>query len=135
MGTRGTFVYGDAETVIDKLDGVEKDLATRRVFILTLEAKNAAEIAFYERTAPGRVTISRWKGAPNGDFHTAVNEAIIANRGVHCVGEQTKAIVKRLPRLETESDISAPHTAKAAISHQIRAHDKEYLRASLYLLC
>ena len=126
---------GDAETVIDKLSGIEKDLTTRRVYIFTLETKRSAEVAFYERTKPGRVTVSRWRGKPSGTFHSKVNEAIIANKGVHCVGEQTKTIVKKLPKLTKDDDVSAPHNAKAAFFHQVRAHGTDYVRASVYLLC
>lgn len=128
-------LYGDAETVIDKLSGIEKDLTTRRVFIFTLETSKKAEIAFYERSSPGKVTISRWSGSPNPSFQNQVNDAIIANKGVHCVGEQSKAIIQRLPELRKEEEVSAPVNAKAAFSHQIRAHGNDYLRTSIYLMC
>ncbi len=127
--------FGDPETVINKLGAVEADLSDRRVFVLTLQTNDSAEIALYERTRPGRVTISRWKGAPSEDFQSQVNETIIANKGVHCVGEQTKAIVSRLPNVQTETDVAAPANAKAAFSHQIRAQGKDYLGASVIILC
>ena len=128
-------IYGDAATIIDKLGGINKDLTTRRVYVFTLEASKYAEVAFYERTSPGKVTISRWKGKPDAKFHNAVHKAIIENKGVHCVGEQTKAIVDKLPRLTKEEEISAPVNAKAAFSHQIKAVSDDYMRTSVYLMC
>jgi hypothetical protein len=128
-------LYGDPETIISKLDSIDRDLTTRRVYMFTLESKENAEIAFYERSSPGKVSISRWKGKSDTTFHKAVHKAIIENKGVHCVGEQTKAIVATLPKLKKEEDIAAPVNAKAAISHQLRAHSTEYIRTTLYLMC
>jgi hypothetical protein len=128
-------LYGDPETIIAKLDSVGRDLTTRRVYMLTLESKDGAEIAFYERSSPGKVSISRWKGKPNQAFHSAVHKAIIDNKGIHCVGEQTKFIVSALPKLKKDDDVAAPVNAKAAFSHQLRAHGSEYLRTTLYLMC
>jgi hypothetical protein len=128
-------IYGDAETIIDKMGGIDKDLTTRRVYIFTLETAKAAEIAFYERTSPGKVTISRWSGKPDPSFYNAVNNAIIENKGVHCVGEQTKAIVSKLSELKKDQEVAAPVNAKAAFSHQVRARGGEYMRTSVYLMC
>jgi hypothetical protein len=128
-------LYGDAETIIDKLDGIKRELSSRRVYIFTLEAARRAEIAYYESSAPGKVSIHRWSGQSDDSFHNTVHKAIIDNKGVHCVGEQTKAIVSKLPRLAKEEEISAPVNAKAAFSHQIRAHGDEYLRVTIYLMC
>ena len=54
---------------------------------------------------------------------------------MHCVGEQTKQIVKRLPRLKTEENIPVPANGKAAFSHAIRNRGSEYIRATIYLMC
>jgi hypothetical protein len=128
-------LYGDPETIIAKLDSINRDLTTRRVYMFTLESKTNAEIAFYERTSPQKVSISRWKGKSDQAFHSTVHKAIIENKGVHCVGEQTKSIVSSLPKLKKDEDIAAPVNAKAAFSHQLRAHGSEYLRTTLYLMC
>jgi hypothetical protein len=128
-------LYGDGETIIRKMGAIDTDLRTRRVYVFTLETQKSAEIAFYEATSPNKVTISRWTGRPDPSFHTSVSSAIIENKGVHCVGEQTKAIVERLPQLKTEQEVAAPANAKAAFSHQVRAAGNDYIRTTVYLMC
>jgi hypothetical protein len=128
-------LYGDAEIIIDKLGGIKRELTGRRVYIFTPETARRAEIAYYESTIPGKVSTHRWSGQSDDSFHNAVHKAIMDNKGVHRVGEQTKAIVSKLPRLAKEEEISAPVNAKAAFSHQVRSHGNEYLRVTIYLMC
>ena len=128
-------LYGDAETIIGKLEDIKRDLPSRRVYIFTLEADKYSELAFYERTSPGKVKISRWKGRSGSNLRKKVHEAIMANKGVHCVGEQTKVSLSKLPKLSIESDVAAPANAKAAFSHQIRSMGTGYVNTSIYLMC
>jgi hypothetical protein len=128
-------LYGDSETIIRKMGAIETNLTTRRVYVFTLETQKSAEIAFYEATSPNKVAISRWSGRPDPSFHTSVSSAIIDNKGVHCVGEQTKAIVQRLPQLKMEEEVAAPTNARAAFSHQVRAAGSDYMRTTIYLMC
>jgi hypothetical protein len=128
-------LYGDPETVISKLDKIEMNLPNRRVFMFTLETKDKAELSFYERTSKDRVSVSRWQGKPDDQFHNSVSKAIIDNKGVNCVGEQTKAIVKKFPQLKNEGDVAVPANGRAAFSHAIRNQGNEYLRTTVYLMC
>ncbi|RVP20772.1 hypothetical protein [Sinorhizobium meliloti] len=128
-------LYGDADTIIQKLEDVQRDLPSRRVYIFTLETSKNSELAFYERTSPGKVTVSRWKGRAGPELRNKVHDAIIGNKGIQCVGEQTKAIVSKLPELKVDQEIAAPVNAKAAFSHQIRAQGEEYMSTSIYLMC
>ncbi len=127
--------YGDAETIIRKLGKFEMNLSGRRVFALLVEGANDSEIRVYERKSPGRYSVSLWKGAMTPGLRSNIDKAIIENKGVHCVGEQTKAIVTQMPDLRTESDIPAPATATAAFAHPIRNSSGPYLRSTVYLLC
>ena len=129
-------LYGDPETIITKLGSINRDLTTRRVYMFTLESKKDAELAFYERISPGKVAVLRWKGKADETFHASVHKAIIDNKGVHCVGEQTKAIISSLPKLKKDDDIAAPVRYKGRIftSTQSTWHG-EYIRTTLYLMC
>jgi hypothetical protein len=128
-------LYGDPDTVLRKLNKIEMDLPNRRVFMFSVESKDYAELAFYERTAKERVTVSRWRGKPESRLHESISQAIIDNRGVNCVGEQTKQIVKKLPDLKTEGDIPVPANGRAAFSHAVRDRGGDYVRTTIYLMC
>src|SRR5262245_11143805 len=105
-------LYGDGDTIIKNLEGIKMDLPSRRVYIFTLETGKDAELAFYERTSPGKVTISRWKGKSGAELRNKVHDIIIENKGVQCVGEQSKAILSKLPELKIDKEIAAPANAK-----------------------
>jgi hypothetical protein len=128
-------LYGDPETINRKIEQLDLDLPRRRVFIFTLSNRERAELALYERTAPGRVSITSWRGRPSDLPHERIREAIIDNKGVHCVGEQTKAIVNDLSDVKFDSDIPAPANAKAAFSHSVRERGGEYANGTIYLMC
>jgi hypothetical protein len=127
--------YGDAGTIVRKLGKFEMNLSGRRVFALLVEGSKDSEIRVYERSKPGLYSVSLWKGALTPTLRSNIDKAIIDNKGVHCVGEQTKAIVGQMPELRTESDIPAPASATAAFAHPIRNMGDAYVRATVYLLC
>jgi hypothetical protein len=128
-------LYGDPDTIIRKLGKFEMNLSGRRVFALLVEGTKDAEVRVFERNSPGRYSVSLWKGSLSPTLRANVDKAIIDNKGVHCVGEQTKAIVSQMPDMRIETDIPAPATATAAFSHPIRNLSGSYLRATVYLLC
>jgi hypothetical protein len=127
--------YGDSETVIRKLGKFEMNLSGRRVFALLVEGNKETEIRVFERSAPGTYSVSLWKGALTPTLRGNIDKSIIDNKGVNCVGEQTKGIVSQLPELKTESEIPAPASAKGAFAHPIRNMSAPYVRATVYLLC
>jgi hypothetical protein len=127
--------YGDSAIIVRKLSKFEMNLSGRRVFALLLEGAKDSAIRVYERSSPGRYSVSLWKGALAPTLRANLDKAILENKGVHCVGEQTKAIVSQMPELRVESDIPAPASAKAAFSHPIRDMNDTYVRATVYLLC
>jgi hypothetical protein len=127
--------YGDADAIIRKLNNFEMNLSGRRVFALLAENATDATVRFYERSKPGTYSVSLWTGAVSPELKSNIDKAILDNKGVHCVGEQTKSIVTEMPKLQTETDIPAPASAKAAFSHPIREMGNGYLRTTIYLLC
>lgn len=127
--------YGDAETIIRKLGKFEMNLSGRRVFALLVEGAKDSEIRVFERTSPGKYSVSVWQGALTPVLRTNIDKAIIDNKGVHCVGEQTKAIVSQMPELRVETEVPAPANAVAAFAHPIRNRGASYSRATVYLLC
>ncbi|SDP83788.1 hypothetical protein [Phyllobacterium sp. OV277] len=122
-------------TILRKLSKFDLGLDDRRVFILTVETGGEAQISFYEKTSPHQLTVKKWRGASEGNISAKLESSIIKNKGVHCVGEQSKAILDSFPNVKEDTDVPIPVNAKAAFSHAIRAFDDRYLKATVYLMC
>ena len=127
-------LYGDPDTIQRKMDKFDMDLPGRRIFIFTAEDSQSGEIAFYERTGDDSMRVMRWRGDAQPGLHERISDAIIKNKGVNCVGEQTRAILKSLDGAETIDDVSVPVSAKAAFSHNLRNFG-DYARSTIYLMC
>jgi hypothetical protein len=128
-------LYGDAETVNRKLANFEMNLPRRRIFGFVVEGGGRTAGSFYERTGDQEVTVYRWSGASDPSLHVRIAEEIERNRGVNCIGEQTKALLAELPDLRTDESVAAPVNAKAAFSHQVRDAGADYVRTTVYLMC
>ena len=124
-------LYGDSETVLAKLSKFNLELDSRRVFILTVEAGGDAEISFYEKTSPHKLTVKKWRGTSNGNLSAELDSTIIENKGVHCIGEQSKAVLDSFPNVTENTDVPIPVNAKAAFSHAIRAFGNNYLKVTV----
>jgi hypothetical protein len=109
-------------------------LPKRRIYVSLVETPSQAELSLYERS-DSKVRVSRWKGKPAPDLRMSLDSAILENKGVHCVGEQTKAIVGKLAGLSSEPEVPSPASAAAAFGHSVKAHERDYIRATFYLLC
>ena len=127
-------LYGDEETIQRKMQNFEMDLPRRRIFVFTAEDSKREEVSFYERTAEDTVTVVHWTGDVQAGLHERIANAIIKNKGVNCVGEQTRAIISGLPGAKTTEDVAAPVNAKAAFSHSLR-NFPDYARSTIYLMC
>lgn len=65
----------------------------------------------------------------------ALTNLILANRGIACIGEQSKAMVKVRFDPSEKGTIPTPVSARAAFSHIIKKFGNEYLRVTIFLLC
>jgi hypothetical protein len=128
--------YGDAETILGKMDAMSMQLAERRVFLLLVESNDSAEVRFFEQVQDGVWAVSTWSGESLGDLPKQIASMILANQGVHCVGEQVKALTNASVDLKLAATVPAPASPRAAFAHTVRAHGKEkYIRATVALLC
>lgn len=128
--------YGDAASILDKIDGTELQLADRRMYFLLVESASSAEIRFFERVSDELVAVFSWSGESAGDLKACIEEAVLANRGVNCVGEQLKMLVTDSLPVTLEGTVPAPLTSRAAFAHTIRNNGSDgYLRATTALLC
>lgn len=127
-------LYGDTQTIQRKLDNFEMNLPGRRIFIFTAEDAQREEVAFYERTSEESMQVIRWSGVAQPGLHEKISNAIIKNKGVNCVGQQTKAILETLVGTEIIKDVAVPVSPKAAFSHSLRNFG-DYTRSTIYLMC
>lgn len=128
-------LYGDSATVNRKLAGFEMNLPKRRIFGFTVDTEAQTVGAFFEQTSPGVATIFQWSGSFEPGLHDKIADAIMRNKGVNCVGEQTKALLAELSGYSTQTGVATPVNAKAAFSHQIREAGTAYQRTTVYLMC
>jgi ketosteroid isomerase-like protein len=127
--------FGDSNTVIGKLENDQMGLPDRRGYLLLVEKKGSAELSFFERADANNFRVLQWKGESLGDLRENLTQLIFANRGIACVGEQTKMIVNASFHPEDRGTIPMPLSAKAAFSHILKKYGDDYLRVTILLLC
>jgi len=127
--------FGDSNTVISKLENDQMGLADRRGYLLLVEKKGSAEFSFFERVDADNFRVMQWQGQSLGDLREKLTDVIFQNRGIACVGEQTKMIVKASFKPEDRGTIPMPLSAKAAFSHTLKKYGDDYLRVTILLLC
>jgi hypothetical protein len=128
-------LYGDAQVIISKLQNDTMGLPDRRGYLLLIESENSAELDYFERTSTEESKVYHWEGASVSELREKLTSYILANRGIACVGAQTKALVNASVKLSDLGRIPTPLTAAAAFSHMIRHYGDNYLRVSVLLLC
>ncbi len=128
-------LYGDGAAVLAKLENDTMGLPDRRGYLLLIETKDSAELAYFERVSVQESKVYHWDGKSAGDLRERLTDFILANRGIACVGAQTKQMVNASLSLSDLGAIPTPLSATAAFSHMIRRYGNEYLRVSILLLC
>jgi hypothetical protein len=128
-------LYGDATAVLSKLENDTMGLPNRRGYMVLIETQDSAELAYFERVTTSDSKVYHWSGRTAGDLRERLTNFILANRGIACVGAQTKSMVNASLHLSDLGAIPTPLSANAAFSHLIRKYGNSYLRVSILLLC
>jgi hypothetical protein len=129
--------YGDAEAILANLDATGLDLSKRRKFMLTVQNASGAEVKVYERVDGETWSVHSWRGDSADELHAAISDMLLKNKGVFCTGEQAMGVLDRLSmELAPDGVVPAPHSARAAFGHPIRAYTQDgYGRASVTCFC
>jgi len=127
--------YGSAAVILPKLENDTMGLPDRRGYLLLIETAGSAELAFFERASTQDSRVLHWEGKSAAELREKLTDYIMANRGIACVGAQTKAIIKASLNLSDLGRIPTPLSASAAFSHLIRKYGDDYLRVTAMLLC
>ncbi|MGH9752067.1 MAG: hypothetical protein ACREA2_04730, partial [Blastocatellia bacterium] len=141
--------YGDSTAVLSKLDKHTWDLSDRRVYMVLLETDQSAELSIFEKAqakdaqvahhqhgASSYVNVGHWRGASAGELREQLSTLAMENRGIACIGEQTKSIVMAKLSPENLGPIPAPVSIRAAFGHNIKQYGAgNYIRLTVFLLC
>jgi len=129
--------YGDAEAILANLDNTGLDLSNRRKFMLTVQNDRGAEVRMFERIDDETWSVHSWRGDTADELHAAIGDMLMKNKGVFCTGEQAMGVLDKLSiELAPDGVVPAPHSARAAFGHPIRAYTQGgYGRASVTCFC
>lgn len=128
--------YGEAESILSKMDSIPEQLSDLRTFIFAIENSSSAEVRLFERVDGGQWAVSSWSGDSIGDLTARLADAAMQNQGVLCVGEQLKNLLTSTLEVTLEGVVPAPVSARAAFGHSVRSHAQErFARATTALLC
>jgi hypothetical protein len=127
--------FGDSATVINKLVNDQMGLPDRLGYLLLIETKESAEFSFFERVDEQHFRVFQWHGEKLGDLREQLTNVILENRGIACVGAQTKEIVKAKFNPDDRGIIPMPLSARSAFSHMLKKYGDQYLRVTVLLLC
>ena len=128
-------LYGNAAVILSKLENDAMGLPDRRGYLLLIETEGSAELDYFDRVSTQGSRVYHWEGNSVSELREKLTNYILANRGIACVGAQTKALVNASLKLSDLGQIPTPLSATAAFSHMIRRYGDNYLRVSILLLC
>jgi hypothetical protein len=128
--------YGAKETIAKKLANIPARLLERRVFLQVTQGDSGADVKLYERQEDGTFTVTKWTAKQTPRLLSDIDNAIVANKGVNCVGEQVKAVLKKeLGKGEVSPPAAAPETPEAAFGHSVKEASGEFIKSTVIILC
>jgi hypothetical protein len=129
--------YGAKDTVAEKLANIPAKLSERRVFLQITQGDSSADVKLYERQKDGTFIVTEWKQSERTSRLLAeIDKAIIDNKGVNCVGEQVKAVLKKeLGEGKPSAPAAAPVSPKAAFAHSVNEVSGEFIKSTVIILC
>lgn len=129
---------GSPGSVAENLYKVSDELIQRRVYMLTVQGSERAEVRVFERFAveDSEGTVATWQDTELGDLVTQITDVLVANRGVHCPGEQVKATLEGEREFSIGPPEPAPTSAREAFE-PVLAHFSEdtFVNATFVVLC
>ena len=128
--------YGAKDTIVEKLASIPVDLSQRRVFLEVTQGDSKADVKLYEQQENGTFAVTEWTAKQAYRLLAEIDKAIVANKGVNCVGEQVKAILaKELRGGKTRKGVAAPASPKAAFAHSIMQAPGDFIQGTFIILC
>ena len=128
--------YGAKENVAEKVSRLPLKLSEHRVFVQITQGEAWAQVKMFELQKDGTFTVTEWEGKDTFRLACEIDKAIMANKGVNCVGEQMKAaIVKALGEGKVSHSVAAPETPAGAFGHSIKAAKGVFIKSEVIVAC
>lgn len=129
-------LYGAKDTIVEKLSKLPLKLSERRVFLQVTQGESSANVKLFEKQKDGTYTVTEWTTKQTASLLAAIDEAIVANKGVNCVGEQVKAVLeKELKDGKVLKGVAAPASSAAAFAHAVKEATGDFIKCTLSMLC
>jgi hypothetical protein len=128
--------YGAKDKIAEKLANIPAKLSERRVFLQVTQGDSRADVKLYERQKDGTFTVTEWGTKQTSRLLAEIDRAIVANKGVNCVGEQVKAVLgKELKEGKVSKAVPAPASPEAAFAHSVKEATGEFIKSTVIILC
>ncbi len=128
--------YGAKGTIVEKLANIPAKLSERRVFLQVTQGDSSADVKLYERQEDGTFTVTEWTPKHTSGLLADIDKAIVANKGVNCVGEQVKDVLaKELKEGIVTKEVAAPASPEAAFAHSVKEASGEFIKSVVVILC
>jgi hypothetical protein len=124
--------------VTANLADLPEELIQRRVYMLMVQGEQRAEVRVFERfdLDDTDTTLGTWSDDSLGDLMTQLTEVLVANKGVHCPGEQVKATLTAEREFSMEGPFPAPTSAAEAFGPALAGFGGDrFVHATVALLC
>lgn len=128
--------YGARDTIVEKLANIPVTLSERRVFVQVTQGNSSISVKLYEQQKDGTFTVTEWTRKQTSHLLPDIDSAIIANKGVNCVGEQVKSVLaKDLNEGKVTKEVPAPASPEAAFAHSVKEASGDFVKTTIILLC
>ncbi|MFE0427529.1 hypothetical protein [Streptomyces sp. NPDC058953] len=130
--------YGAPDKVAANLASLPDSLVKRRVYMVMIQGEGRAEARVFERFSFGdpEGTIASWEDDSLGDLVTQLTDVLVANKGVHCPGEQVRSTLDESHDFTVGSPEPAPRTAAEAFGPVIDGFKEHaFIQATVLVLC
>lgn len=128
--------YGNRAQIIKNLSALPPAILERRVFLQVTQIGQSATIKLYEQEEGGTFTVTKWSHKETPRLLTAIDRAIMENKGESCVGDKVKAVLFEELKKETEKEnVPAPASTTEAFSDSIPKDELLFIKTTVFVLC
>ena len=127
--------YGSQDIILKKLSDWSAKPSDHRVFVQVTQGKTSGNVKLFEQSNNGGYTVTEWSPRETSELIVALDKAIMANKGVNCVGEQMKAVLKKLGKGKTVQGVAEPASASAAFAHAVKEAQGEFIKTAIIAGC
>ena len=127
--------YGKKDFILEKIANLPVNLSEHRVFLQVTQGDSTGTVKLFERHQDGKFTVTQWSPPQTSGLLVAIDNVIMANKGVNCVGEQIKAILKELGKGTVSEGVAAPVSPAAAFDHAVKEATGDFIRTVLIFGC